>query len=88
MISFYLQEPLKICPFACGKLVVRQDCGNLANLYLNVARCHWALKSLHLHFLIVFLVCELFIMASETLGVPSCDKKLLAILETLAKAYI
>lgn len=84
MISFYLQVPLKICPFACGKLVVRRDCKNVADLYLYVARCHGALKSSHLHFPIFSLACELSIMASETLGVPSCDKELLAILETLA----
>lgn len=39
-------------------------------------------------FPIVFLASELFIMASETLSMSGCDKKLLAILKTLAKASL
>lgn len=64
-------------------LAVSQGCGNLSNLYLHswsAASCHWALNSLHLCVTIAFLACERFAVASETLSMSSCDKKLLAYL--------
>jgi len=85
-----LPKDLSLLPVG-NCLVVRQHCGNLANLSFcgwKAASCHRAFNLLHLCFTIVFLASELFVMASEALSVSGCDKELLVMLKTLAKASI
>lgn len=85
-----LPKALSLLPVG-NCLLVRQGCGNLANLYFcgwKAASCHRAFNLVHLCFAIVFLACKLFIMASEALSVSGCDKKLSVMLKALAKASL